>query len=124
MVTSASRSIRSLDRGEIILINLNPTVGKEMQGEARPALVVSSKAFNDRGIAMVCPISTGEATAARNGAFFVSLMGYGLKTLGGVVANQSRTIDWQGRIVKKLEKAPQHLVQQVQDIITAIVNDE
>ncbi|EGY35198.1 hypothetical protein SC1083_0201 [Aggregatibacter actinomycetemcomitans serotype e str. SC1083] len=50
-------------------------------------------------------------------------MGYGLDTLGGVVANQSRILDWRNRAIKKVETAPIELVQEVQDIITAIVND-
>ena len=38
----------SVQRGEIIRINLNPTSGREQQGKARPCLVISNTKFNHR----------------------------------------------------------------------------
>ncbi|EHK90206.1 type II toxin-antitoxin system PemK/MazF family toxin [Aggregatibacter actinomycetemcomitans] len=111
------------ERGDIVRICLNPVVGNEIQGEQRPVLVISPKRFNQYGLILVCPITQGEASIFRKGGFYVSLMGYGLDTLGGVVANQSRILDWRNRAIKKVETAPIELVQEVQDIITAIVND-
>ncbi|NJL52710.1 MAG: type II toxin-antitoxin system PemK/MazF family toxin [Hydrococcus sp. SU_1_0] len=48
-----------LQRGEIIRVNLNPTEGREQQGNARPCLVLSSTQFNNRrgGIVIVSPIT-------------------------------------------------------------------
>ena len=45
-------------RGEIIRINLNPTKGREQQGQARPCLVTSNTKFNQRReMAIVLPIT-------------------------------------------------------------------
>lgn len=48
----------SVQRGEIIKINLNPTSGKEQQGKARPCLVISNTKFNHRRqMVIVLPIT-------------------------------------------------------------------
>ena len=39
---------RMIQRGEIYRVNLEPTVGSEQQGVARPCLVLSISAFNAR----------------------------------------------------------------------------
>ena len=111
------------DRGDIIRVNLNPTIGSEIQGDFRPVLVVSPKRFNTNGLALICPITQGNAALSRHHGFYVSLMGLGLNTLGGVAANQTRTIDWRRRGAKKIETAPQQLVEEVQDILNSIIND-
>lgn len=112
------------DRGDIIKISLNPVVGNEMQGDLRPALVITPKRLNIlTGLVMVCPITQGNATVARENGFLVSLMGFGLHTSGSVVSHQVRTLDWKNRVCKKIETAPTDLVQEVQDILTAMIND-
>ncbi|MFM9878047.1 MAG: type II toxin-antitoxin system PemK/MazF family toxin [Rhodoglobus sp.] len=56
-----------MERGEIVLVSLDPAVGSE-QGKTRPAVVVSSNAANDsaarrgRGVVTVVPL-TGNVTA-------------------------------------------------------------
>ena len=48
----------SVQRGEIIRINLNPTSGREQQVKARPCLVISNTKFNHRRkLAIVLPIT-------------------------------------------------------------------
>ncbi|MEM8830262.1 MAG: type II toxin-antitoxin system PemK/MazF family toxin [Cyanobacteria bacterium P01_G01_bin.19] len=48
----------SVQRGEIIRINLNPTSGREQQGKARPCLVISNTKFNRRRkMVIVLPIT-------------------------------------------------------------------
>ena len=48
----------SVQRGEIIRINLNPTSGREQQGKARPCLVISNTKFNHRRkMVIVLPIT-------------------------------------------------------------------
>ena len=48
----------SVQRGEIIRINLNPTSGREQQGIARPCLVISNTKFNHRRkMVIVLPIT-------------------------------------------------------------------
>ena len=91
-------------RGEIWVVNLNPTLGREQQG-ARPVLVVSEKAFNHTGLALVCPITQG-GNQARFAGFAVPLMGSGANTQGVVMCNQPRAIDYAARGAKFIETVP------------------
>jgi len=45
------------DRGDIVRVSLNPTAGREQQGDFRPALVLSPATFNALGVASVAPIT-------------------------------------------------------------------
>ena len=59
------------DRGDIIVVNLEPVVGREMQGERRPALVLTTKEFNALGDVLIAPITQG-GDHARFAAFALS----------------------------------------------------
>ncbi len=50
----------SIQRGEIIRINLNPTQGRKQSGNARPCLVISHTKYNlkRKGIVVVTPITS------------------------------------------------------------------
>lgn len=112
----------NFDRGDIILIDFDPSLGSEIKG-SRPALVVSSKEFHQLGFTLICPITRGEAFMARSNGFAVSLAGTGCKTDGLVVAYQARIVDYRQRNIKRIEKAPIYITDQVQDIIDSIVHD-
>ena len=47
------------ERGDIVRVTLNPIVGREIQGEFRPALVLSPAAMNALGTAIIAPITQG-----------------------------------------------------------------
>jgi mRNA interferase ChpB len=98
-------------RGDIWLINLNPTAGREQQGY-RPVLVISSQAFNRSGLALVCPVTQG-GNQARHAGFAVTLMGVGAETQGVVMSNQSRTVDMATRSPKFVETVPSYVVEDV-----------
>ena len=110
-------------RGDIIKITLNPTVGRELQGERRPALVLSSEDFHQLGFMFIAPITTGNAEIARNNGFAVTLSGTGCITDGAVIAYQARTIDFISRHAEKIEEVPEYIVTEVQDILDAILKD-
>lgn len=107
-----SRLSKVFDRGDIVRVNLNPTAGKEQQGEARPALVISPKAFNTLGLTMIVPITQG-GEFARYAGFAVTLMGSGSATQGVVLANMLRSVDLQARGAKFIEKAGSEIVEEV-----------
>ena len=52
-----SRSSSNVARGEIWLVDFNPTIGKEIQ-KTRPALVVSADAIGGPGMKIVVPFTT------------------------------------------------------------------
>lgn len=97
--------MRAADRGEIWHVDLDPTKGTEQRG-ARVVFVVSPKAFNQGGLALVCPVTQGGA-AARYAGFAVTLMGSGTDTQGVVACNHARTIDMQARRSVFKERAPE-----------------
>ncbi len=100
------------DRGDIVRVCLNPTVGKEQQGEARPALVISPKAFNSLGLTLIVPISQG-GDFSRYAGFAVTLMGSGSATQGVVLVNMVRSVDLQARKAKFVEKIGDEIVAEV-----------
>ncbi len=64
------------NRGDIVHLDVDPSSGREMKGP-HFGLVLSGKVFNQRGLAMVCPISHGAAAASRTYGTVVTLMGSG-----------------------------------------------
>lgn len=97
------------DRGDIVRVSLNPVVGREQQGEFRPALVLSPAAFNVLGVALVAPITQG-GDFARFAGFAVPLSGTGTETQGVALVNMVRSMDLDARGARKIESAPQVVV--------------
>ncbi|HYA07582.1 MAG TPA: type II toxin-antitoxin system PemK/MazF family toxin [Xanthobacteraceae bacterium] len=101
-----------MERGDIYLVSLDPVMGREQQGK-RPVLVVSPGNFNRvTGAPVVLPITTG-GNFARTAGFAVSLMGAGTSTTGVVRCDQPRAVDLRARGAKRLETAPEHIVDEV-----------
>ena len=81
-----------MKRGEIWLVDLDPTQGHEQKGR-RPVLIVSPEAFNKlMKVPVVLPITSG-GSFARTAGFAVSLAGAGTKTTGVVRCDQPRALD-------------------------------
>ena len=97
------------ERGDIVLVSLEPVVGREMQGERRPALVLTSKDFNALGDLLIAPI-TQAGDYARYAGFAVSLMNTGCKTQGVALVNKCRMMDLAARKAKKIERVPPEVI--------------
>ena len=70
-------------------IDLNPQAGREQAGR-RPALVVSSSAYNGKvGLALLCPITN----RAKGYPFEVAIPS-GLRVTGVILADQIKSLDW------------------------------
>ncbi|MCG8365508.1 MAG: type II toxin-antitoxin system PemK/MazF family toxin [Pseudanabaenales cyanobacterium] len=80
-----------IQRGEVIRINLNPTIGREQSGNARPCLVMSHSKFNAarKGIIVVTPITSVIKTKIK----MMIPIPEGFKVHGSVIAEQVRTLD-------------------------------
>jgi mRNA-degrading endonuclease toxin of MazEF toxin-antitoxin module len=101
-----------MKRGEIWLVGLDPTQGHEQKGR-RPVLIVSLEAFNRvTKVPVVLPITSG-GDFARTAGFAVTLEGAGTKTKGIVRCDQPRALDLGARNGKKLESAPDAIVNEV-----------
>jgi mRNA interferase ChpB len=97
-------------RGDIYLVSLDPTAGREQSG-SRPVLVVSPLEFNQvTRLPVVLPITSGGEFVRRIG-FAVPITG--AKTTGVVRCDQPRVIDLQARDGKKVDALPPDILDEV-----------
>ena len=108
------------NRGDIVRLNLNPTAGREQQGDFRPALIISPGAFNVSGLVLIAPI-TQSGDFARYAGFAVTLSGSGTETQGVVLCNQIRTVDLEARGAKRVESLPEIVMDDVLARIQVLV---
>lgn len=87
------------DRGDIVSLQFNPQSGKEQAGR-RPAVVLSPKSYNKRvGLVLCCPI-----TARKKGYPFEVELHKRMKTRGVILADHVKSLDWNARNARFLEK--------------------
>lgn len=99
-----------MKRGDIYLVSLDPTEGREQRG-SRPVLVVSPAEFNEATkMPVICPITSGGDFARRIG-FAVPLTG--IKTTGVVRCDQPRVLDLGARNARKVDTLPEFLMDEV-----------
>ena len=92
-----------MKRGDIYLVTLDPTAGREQRG-GRPVLVVSPEAFNKATrLPLVLPITNGGDFARRLG-FAVPISG--IKTTGVIRCDQPRVLDLHARHGRKVDSLP------------------
>ena len=111
------------ERGNIVRVSLEPVVGREMRGEARPVLVLTGRAFNQLGDVMVAPITQG-GQLSRYAGFTVSLSGAGCQTQGVVLLNKVRMLDLAARQAKVVERAPQFVIDDALGRLMALLESE
>ncbi len=100
----------AVNRGDIYLVKLDPTEGREQQGY-RPVLIVSPRPFNiATKLPVVLPITSGGACARRIG-FAVPITG--IKTTGVVRCDQPRVLDLEARRGRKVDTLPAEIMREV-----------
>lgn len=107
------------DRGDIVSVSLDPTVGHEQRG-ARPVLVLTTKAFNRLGDVLVAPITQG-GDFARYAGFAVTLTGTGCKTQGVALVNKIRMLDLVARKAHKVDRVPQEVIDDALGRLSALL---
>lgn len=99
-----------MKRGDIYLVSLDPTEGREQRGH-RPVLVISPDAFNEATkLPIVLPVTNGGGFARRLG-FAVPISG--MRTTGVVRCDQPRVIDLQARNGRKVDTLRPALLDEV-----------
>lgn len=99
-----------MNRGDIYMVSLDPTLGHEQRGQ-RPVLVVSPTKFNEATkLPVVLPITSGGEFARRLG-FAVPLSG--TTTTGIVRCDQPRVLDLQARGGRKVNTLPEEIMNEV-----------
>jgi len=97
-------------RGDIYLVSLDPTEGREQRG-SRPVLLVSPTGFNEATkLPVVCPITSAGDFARRIG-FAVPITG--IKTTGVVRCDQPRVLDLGARNARKVDTLPASIMEEV-----------
>ncbi len=88
-------------RGDIVSLQFDPQRGKEQAGR-RPALVLSPLFYNAKvGLAILCPI-----TRHAKGYPFEVALPRGMKTKGVILADHVKSLDWQAREARIIERVP------------------
>lgn len=108
------------ERGDIVKVSLNPVNGRELQGDFRPCLVLSTSEFNQLGTVLIAPVTQG-GNLSRVKGFTVSLSGCGIDTQGVVLINSVRTLDLGSRKAKIIESVPDYIVNDVLARLIAIL---
>lgn len=104
-------------RGDIVFTDFDPSAGYE-QAHKRPALVLSPEPFNKQiQLALVAPITS----TVRGHGFEVNL-GETTQTKGVVLCQQVKTIDYDYRGIKFIEKAPQNVINEALARVRALVS--
>lgn len=96
------------ERGDIVSVLLDPVMGHEQRG-TRPALVLTTKAFNRLGDVLVAPITQG-GDYARYAGFAVTLTGTGCKAQGVALVDKIRMLDLAVCQARKVERVPQEAI--------------
>ena len=87
-------------QGDIVYVDFSPTKGHEQKG-FRPAIVVSNNVFNmNTKMVMVCPITSNTKDFPTHYQLFESK-----KAKGAVLVEHIRSIDFEERKLKFVEKA-------------------
>lgn len=101
-----------MKRGDIYMVNLDPTHGHEQRG-LRPAVIVSPDNFNRiTNVPVILPITTG-GDFARISGYSVSLSGAGTQTTGVVRCDQPRAVDIRSRSGRFVESLSPAIMQEV-----------
>lgn len=95
---------------EIVLVNLDPTIGSEMQ-KTRPAVIISPNEMNKHlNTVVIAPMTSSSKSYPTRVEVNHN------KTKGWIVLDQIRTIDKQ-RITKKLDKLAEKDIKKVKFIL-------
>jgi mRNA interferase MazF len=100
------------DAGDVIWVDLDPTVGHEEAGK-HPALVLSPSSYNQKtSLVIACAM-----TSKKKGYPFEVEMPDG----GVVLSDQVRCLDWKFRNAQPKDTAPDEVVKQVRVLIGTLL---
>jgi mRNA interferase MazF len=103
------------EASDIIWIDFDPQVGRE-QSKRRPGLVLTDSGYNRAsGLCVVCPL-----TSKRKGYPFEIPVTIN-KVDGAVLADQIKSLDWEGRNADFHSKAPVEVFRKVRTYVAALL---
>lgn len=102
-------------KGDLVILTFDPQAGHEQRGRI-PALIISNEAFNKAlGLAIACPITNTN----RDFPFHVKLKSE--KLTGFIMTEQIKSIDFNARKVKFVEKVDEETLNQVLGITKSVI---
>jgi len=103
------------ERGDIVWLNFEPQSGHEQKGK-RPAIVVSSKDYNEKvGLGLFCPITS----KIKNYPFEVKIS---VKKINGVVlSDQIKSLDWRTREIEYIGKETSGKMDEIINKISVLI---
>ena len=105
-------------QGDIVYLDLNPTKGLEQNG-VRPAMVISNNIFNSNTkMAILCPITSNTKEFPTHYVLEDSK-----KIKGAVLCEHIRSIDYESRNLKLIEKASDNDLLSVIMLINACIEE-
>lgn len=106
------------NQGDIVYLDFSPTKGHE-QREKRPAIVISNNIFNiNTKMAVMCPITSNEKDFPTH-----YVLEDTKKIKGSVLCEHIRSIDYENRNIKFVEKASDNDMLSVMMLMNACIED-
>jgi mRNA interferase MazF len=103
-------------QGDIVTLNFDPQSGHEQKGR-RPAIIISNHVFNKHlGLAFACPITNTK----RDFPFHIEVKSENIT--GFIMVEQMKSIDYNARSVKFIEKADEETLGKIIGIIDSIID--
>lgn len=103
------------EQGDIVALSFDPQNGHEQKGR-RPAIIISNKVFNEHlGLSFACPITNTK----RDFPFHVQVQSENIS--GFIMTEQMKSIDYNSRNIKFIEKANQNTLNQILSIVDSII---
>lgn len=105
-------------QGDIVYLDFNPTKGHEQKGK-RPAIVISNNVFNiNTKMAILCPITSNQKEFPTHYNLEESK-----KIKGSVLCEHIRSIDYEVRNLKFIEKASDNDLLSIITLINACIEE-
>jgi mRNA interferase MazF len=102
------------EQGDIVILTFDPQSGHEQKGR-RPAIIISNKIFNQYlGLAFACPITNTK----RDFPFHIKVESKNIS--GYIMVEQLKSIDYNSRNIKFIEKANQPTINKILGIVDTI----
>ena len=106
--------MNQLKRGDIWLVDLDPTVGHEIN-KSRPAVIIQNDIGNKySSTTIVAPVTSQNITPIYPIEVLLTINNSGLKKDSKVLLNQIRTIDKQ-RLIKKIGKVHEETMPKIDE---------
>lgn len=104
------------EQGDIVYLDFDPTLGHEQKGK-RPGIVVSKGIFNQyTNLVYVCPITSNDKYFPTHYKLEDSK-----KIIGSVLCEHMRSVDYETRNLKLIEKASENDLLSIMMLVNACI---